>query len=395
MNNLHQKSRVGVTLIEVLTSIIVAVIGVAGVLVLIPFGIRQAQVGLDLDESTSIADNALALFEIERLNVVSSEPNAVGSTNGGSPALPWVYTGGSLVEMVTPTPINNTTQLDSCFWIDPLWLNTTGAAATNLGMAINNMFNIVSGTETEFRSPADGFLLQPTFVNVLNTAQPFVGGNPDAINLALARRMFQTSNDLEWAFETAPDGTAIDDLDPPRPFLDTNGAGVSLRRQFRGEISWSAVAVARRANGFVDLTVGANGRIEGFDFHVLVYKNRSFVDPGLASFPQDQDPRMSVSGLNLGISPTQIRGTGTIAVQNPTETLEIQNDEWVMLVNINSGVPQVGFFRVIGASNENLRYTLDGSDFVINNPTYMVHLPNVVNVYKRRLELEFADSFEF
>ncbi len=43
-------NRNGVTIVEVLTSIVVAVIGVAGVLVLIPFAVRQASVGLDLEE---------------------------------------------------------------------------------------------------------------------------------------------------------------------------------------------------------------------------------------------------------------------------------------------------------------------------------------------------------
>ena len=86
MNPMNSKNdrpnRRGVTIVEVLTLIVVAVIGVAGVLVLIPFAIRQASVGLDLDESTVMAENAMARFEIEGFNRVLNY--------NGEEVLPWI-----------------------------------------------------------------------------------------------------------------------------------------------------------------------------------------------------------------------------------------------------------------------------------------------------------------
>ena len=45
----HSVRRAGVSVIEVLTSMIVAAIGVAGVLVLIPFAVSQSQLGIEKD----------------------------------------------------------------------------------------------------------------------------------------------------------------------------------------------------------------------------------------------------------------------------------------------------------------------------------------------------------
>ena len=56
--------RSGITLIEVITSILVAVIGVFGVMVMIPFGVSQAEHGLRQEEASALARNAVSDFEI-------------------------------------------------------------------------------------------------------------------------------------------------------------------------------------------------------------------------------------------------------------------------------------------------------------------------------------------
>ena len=87
MNLISQKitnwqQRKAITLVEVLTSITVAVIGVAGVLILIPFATQQANVGLTLAESTTIAENSISRFRIEGFNRVI--------TIDGQNVLPWI-----------------------------------------------------------------------------------------------------------------------------------------------------------------------------------------------------------------------------------------------------------------------------------------------------------------
>ena len=56
----HSLSRHGLSVIEVLTSIVVALIGVFGVLAMIPFSVRQTQSGLDQDAATTMARSALS-----------------------------------------------------------------------------------------------------------------------------------------------------------------------------------------------------------------------------------------------------------------------------------------------------------------------------------------------
>ena len=47
--NCTANRRAGISIIEVLTSLVVAAIGVSGVLVLIPFAVKQSQLGIEKD----------------------------------------------------------------------------------------------------------------------------------------------------------------------------------------------------------------------------------------------------------------------------------------------------------------------------------------------------------
>ena len=64
LSRTNRTNRNGITIIEVLTSIVVAMIGVFGVMIMIPFAVKQAQSGLDNDAATNIARNAYDQFEI-------------------------------------------------------------------------------------------------------------------------------------------------------------------------------------------------------------------------------------------------------------------------------------------------------------------------------------------
>ena len=54
----------GITIIEVLTAMVVAMIGVFGVMILIPFAVKQSETGLELDDAFRVARNGIAQFEI-------------------------------------------------------------------------------------------------------------------------------------------------------------------------------------------------------------------------------------------------------------------------------------------------------------------------------------------
>lgn len=218
----------------------------------------------------------------------------------------------------------------------------------------------------------------------------------------LAERMFVSKNELQFSLDNDPlTGVDVDDLAPPQPYLDIDTtSGTPLRRQSTGEITWSAIAVPRRKTGLIGfgLPNPLGNRAEGFDFHILVSKDRSFEDPLNFATP-DRDPRFLFSQLPvISEQPDDIYGSGTIILGSP---VDIRNDEWLMLVNYDaSNQIQIGFFRVIGSDPARNAITLDGSDFIIRDfvdgnpnrtPTFAVYLPNVVGVYKRQLFLE-SDS---
>ena len=70
-HNLASSNRHGLSVIEVLTSIVVALIGVFGVLAMIPFSVKQTQSGLDKDAATSMARSAMSNFEASGFKVTA------------------------------------------------------------------------------------------------------------------------------------------------------------------------------------------------------------------------------------------------------------------------------------------------------------------------------------
>ena len=401
-NKLRNRRRDGVTIVEVLTSIVVAVIGVAGVLVMIPFGVRQASIGLTLDEATSVAENASAEFGIKGFGRVIDY--------AGNDSLPWIPVNPATGAYADLVNLNTT---DSVFLIDPLWLNVHGGAAATTQARLDAMFMPVGVANAgDFQNGHPGYgvaasaPVQPIFTHLMDSANPFLAGTPNPMTQPLATRMFVSSNDLQFGADSSQDGVLLDELSPPQPYFDRVGA-TNLRRQFRGNISWNAFAVAKRSAGMA----GAGDRLEGFDFFVMVHKDRSFEDPseydmGLPGLDPDLDPRMAYARLSLS-NPNNIFGTGTVFLDfgSGGGSLDIQNDEWIMLVNYDTGgQAQVGFFRVIGSDPETSALTIAGANFEIQgmvpvagmnsrSPTYAIHLPGVVNVYQRQVNLEVDSNF--
>ena len=518
--NLFQKKtqslkRDGITLIEVLTSITVAVIGVAGVLILIPFATRQANVGLDLDDSSTLAANVIARFEIEQYNRVGSldgqsvlpwviaplQPNIpfadisseIGSanpiyvsffdpsTNRPSPGdSPLVQLAGRRPIVPQAGPMGNISP--SVYFLDPLWLNSnldttippadvfdrfldmfffvppplSGPATIQSFGGVNIDFNVGVFQNGDLMNGVPPFL--PIYASLLDKSAPFIPEFltaepaqpifvPNTISQALATKLFVSGDNLQFASDTDQNGFEIGKLDPPRPFIDVdfsrlndgedndgdgtadNGGEEFLRRQTQGDITWSAVAIPRRIAGDVDLfSAGNNGLIpEGFDFHILVYKNRSFEDPSNFSSPES-DPRNLVArvhapppanpnantcekinangdSITLNVLDVDVDQPGIQIIPDTT----IRNDEWLMLINYDlNGAAQVGFFRVVGSltrANELPQLLIDGPSFILHDTvdngsgtfqlnrtaTYAIYLKDVVNVYKRQLRLDHSE----
>jgi hypothetical protein len=387
--------RAGITIIEVLTAMVVAMIGVFGVMILIPFAVKQAEVGLDLDDARRQAENGIAQFQISGFERLVENP----AFNDMSLRPLWIDTNGN--QILFP----------DAYAIDPL------------SIFANDPANGYDRFPPSFSIAAAGF--DPAafpFIGELNLADY----NPDAANVndvvrvwsgdqgeAMARRMFRNTDDLVF-------GDALSDLEPPQQIFDADAAGDPVGRQARGEMSWMSILVP---SFDADNPTGSAWKYRMF---VLAFKDRALQTtggtPGAARFP-------IAAVANRGVTDQKDVGFGGGNVRlvrsdgSPATISGVRKDDWVLLINENPDLPagfrkQIGFFRVIATFEDTM--TLDGPDFVFNRlnstsgsweqlPTYAVHLANfdaasmangqlnrlgqVVSVFERTFVWEFGSEW--
>ena len=252
-------SRSGITIIEVLTAMVVAMIGVFGIMVLIPFAIKQAETGLDYDDANRVARNAVEQFEI------GGHDRLIGG-------LPTWFAPDDMDNVVRvgslpiPGPPDSVPPGIDVYVIDPL---SIGFHA-NPGFNGFGQFPPASSFDPAFNS---NYPRQGRYMPVVNNEFPYLPEanlgtydsriNPDPVapdpatprlipmEFAESVRMFRATDDLEFGtfddFTTADMATyapGVPDkkLLPPRMYFDS-AAGVELRRQARGEMSWQMILV--------------------------------------------------------------------------------------------------------------------------------------------------------
>ncbi len=368
--------RSGFSIIEVLTSIVVAMIGVFGVMVLIPFAVKQAQTGLDSDAATIVARNAYAKFEIG-----GYRNNANWILNVIPPFPPTIITAAQADAIVGgPGP--------RIYSIDPL-----GVTEQTLGPDYSN-------TDFPFnrRSPATAYpsslviesanLVLPDYNNTTLGLDPMLKAD--------SRRMFRAADQLEFgeAVDSAV-GLADADLYGPKQIYDLATVDINgdlivdendrLRRQSRGNISWSAIVVPQRILGSNDLLA------QKYRMYILVYKDRQ-----MDVFNADPKVQMTTARVVAPVIPAA--PVSTVTLESPLVIPDgvVRKDEWVMLTNRRGplGVDQqIGFYRVVNFDgNDPVKITLDGPDFDFSvadsDGTHIVHLKDVVGVYERTFTAE-------
>ena len=350
--------RSGFSIIEVLTSIVVAMIGVFGVMVLIPFAVKQAQTGLDSDAATIVARNAYAKFEIS------------GYRNTRN----WLT---DILTAADPT-------VPQVFSIDPLGIMENNQPPALPVFALANFpFNqshVGSGSY-----PA------PYVIRAANLVTPAGVG----MTKADARRMFRAADAL--VFGEAIDssvGAADASLNGPSQIYDAGGTMPILKRQSYGDISWSAIVVPVK-DGL------ATASAWKYRMYILVYKDRitDVTDPKGRMLTATLAP---ITGIASPVSNVYLADS-TVNLEAGT----FRKDDWVMLINQDPNAQpgfdlQLGFYRVVGYSNNAgpilPSITLDGPDFDFDNvvsrrETHIVHLKDVVGVYERTFTPEGASNW--
>ena len=276
----HSARRSGISVIEVLSAMVVAMIGVFGVMVLIPFAVQQAQSGLDRDEAATVGRNAFAQFEIEGFRLVETRFNPL--TNE------WVL----MTRIANPSPVHP---------------SLPGVVVgPNPGVAVIDPLAVTENGSIPFC----GF---DTF--------NFLDSNDAQFSKAMARQMCRSTDDLQFQ-------SAANDLAAPQQIFDLAN-GQPSRRQSQGRMSWNAVLAPVKVDYSYVPPQGSPGT-PGLTFrmHVLVYKDRDLDRDG-----QFIDyPKYSISAPGSGV----LYGGGTVTVgpsQGNVPPTSIRRDDWVMLRN--------------------------------------------------------------
>ncbi len=372
--------RSGISVVEVLSAIVVAMIGVFGVMILIPFAVQQAQSGLDRNDASVIGRNAFEQFEIEGFRFLDSNYATRIYGRGLDPAnvVPSFY------YPVNPVPLDPS--ISQVMVVDPLFL-------------------------AENTDPTSGFdPYDPTEAFCGFGRFNLSGTDGKVFNRAMARQMCRSTDDMQ--FQSPLDNNSpgyIKDIAPPQPIFDILDTGDAARRQSLGRISWNAVLVPVKSDYYgTDLRFLSpmTPRLR-FRMHVLVHKDRD-----LGPLSEVVYPRGTINQTNTGYS------GGTVEVHWPGG-VDVRRDDWVMLKNTNTNPAvengyrdQVGFYRVTGVFYPagkpkpidstiptTTTLTLDGPDFGFANGTEIYHLVGqrrsdgrrsgqVINVFERTTQWE-------
>lgn len=375
--------RRGFSIIEVLTSIVVAMVGVLGVMIMVPFAVQQAQTGLDSDAAIVAGRNAFDQFEVS------------GYRNPQN----WIFLNpdtGNL-EFVNP-------DRPQIFSIDPIAVNSNDDTANNGFNYVDTWFpyNQKNASISGFGYPVSAAYR----ISAANLATPL--GNP--MGAAEANRMFYSQDELIFDVPDAAPGVVDASLNGPAQVYDFGAnPAIGLRRQSLGSISWSALVVPTR--DFPTVTAAWK-----YQMYILLHKNRR---AGLTPIP-DPDPtdnygRMLTARIDPILNTGLASPLSNVYLDDVTLKVEegdlLRKDDWVLLINeVLNADPgfnvQLAFCRVVSYADGDGVSTkssitlapIDSEEFNFGNntthgETHIVLLQNVVSVRKEYFTPEGASNW--
>ena len=384
-------SRAGISVLEVLSAMLVALIGIAGVLVMIPFATKQGQVGLDLDRSNTVAENAIAMLELgEHDRVIAGAPTWIADAAG--------------TRLAAPATVA----------IDPLGVIENGFASYG-------QFPPLSSITAASMNPNLGDMTDFPVIATMNLSN-YVPSNPAGSEFVTflksdARRLCVNRDALVFNTEKDATGADLAELAPPLQVFDIDVAsGLTLRRQYRGDVSWMSVMVPHLDS---PTEIGSAPDNWKFEQNILVFKDRT-LDQSNIIFPIAQVDLVEMGYGSDSGNADFLRTGSTVILYG--EATDVRKNDWIMLLNQDPDLEdgyevQVAFHRVIGLGatyrsridgNPRTPITLDGPNFSLRNAdstvpaVYAVHLVNfantfpaeterkghVVNVYQRTMRLK-------
>lgn len=352
-------NRRGLSIVEVLTSIVVAMIGVFGVMVLIPFAVKQAQTGLDSDAAVTVARNSYSQFEVAGHRSPNSwaftrvTPTTSG-IDGYTPfsAADWNFDGNLIPPQDDRNGDGELNDGDSdypqAFSIDPLALMELAADRTGALSPVPNPvdfararfpFHHVNIVGTFPTSTPNGVAPAAPFAvdDLVIPAATLIDAEGNLLTREMARRMFRSANDLVFGEQTADFGGPVQAVDM--------ASGIRQRRQSLGRISWSAIVVPfKNQSG----STGIETSRWSYRMYILVYKDRKILTP--LNPAQDAEGAMAVAQLDTLLDGSETLSQINSGVKSPLGNVYLENgpagspvkftgsgamkrDDWVLLIN--------------------------------------------------------------
>jgi hypothetical protein len=380
---LKTRTRDGISIIEVLTSMAVATIGVFGVMVMIPFAVKQSQTGLDNDAANSLGRNAVEEIQLRGFLEVDDNDDlyrlVINARADGD-------TTGLRFDQLCSTSNFANERAPGLFHFDPVGF---AEGLTSFTIADIEIFSTTASR------------LAPVPIASLPSPGPF--------SVREASRLCRSRDEVFYKAE----GDADEATAPPQPLFDLSGTA-EVKRQFSGRISWSAFLVPEK-DPFL-----ASAPTKRYRTNVLTYRDR-FIGPSAAATPpglrvSDRDanpnPGSCYDYYQVNNAPGYQASVSQVNLVGTIDSDELGRDDWIMLVNripnaagaippVVGGVraadagyrTQVMFAKVTRVGTNTV--TIDGGafDFVApanagSSETYMVHLKNVINVFERSIAIE-------
>jgi hypothetical protein len=405
------RGRRGISLFEVLISILVASIGVFGVLVLIPFAIRNAQLGIDREFGINSAKNFNSDFQAYGYQNTAGWHDDTADVQVTAPVAP-------AVAQPAPLATPNNIQGGWPYVIDPTWAISNDLSA----LAAYGQFPSVGGLPADFPR-----------LNIANLMQP---GTATPMNIPFARRM-----------TLQPDGLVFDpplrELEAPRQkYFAVEGDPVA-KRQLEGRYASMAFVVPDddfgRQYRMYTMVRRQEDRISERVFEII--------DPDPLLINQ-APANMRILRLDTGAPGRQMEQIGLgggdfrlseITPVNPavTDGDQIRANDWLMLISYQRTAAieptfddiQISFYRVVhasrtspdpdagivvpqganrgGGAERTFNVTVQGPDFDLYRdwnsridgqrteaPTYAILLPGVLTVYERTFRTEPASTWQ-
>jgi len=420
--------RYGVSIIEVLISMAVATIGVFGVMALIPFAINQSQKGVDSDLANAFGRNAIENLQIRGVFGASSITDSAGVHS--SEIFDSIVFPSTFVNDECETAFLGTEKVVGNYSVESLGLAFPGDQRNGFGLVHLDPVGVAyrDGPITSFT--VDTELRKPQIVIpsvTLRNAEyrGSIRGLKSRYSFAEAMSLCSTGDDLvvgSQRFDPATGNVKTLDVAQPQQYHDMAGTR-RVKRQAARKISWSIMLNPSKHSAVIkESSADPASPLSHFKTWVLTYSGRSFDNSVFRS------PLLNAPGkYGLGAPPDRKQILTRLSLANRIDDdSPIAKDSWVMLINLipvpdyaafeNPQLPlshfaagrryradeagydkQVEFARVtkvdrVSSPNE---IVIDGRAFEIfpkalsrSGGTYVVYLPDVINVYERTVKVE-------